>query len=124
MASFLARIVNGLAELLPESPGFGPGGRLSSPVGGTCYQVRSRIVVPAVLLPLGAPDRRFEISLAPTTRVRVSAATPPGESYVYAELEVADLAAVIPESVRAAALTTGFLLEVSRRDLSFRFVPA
>ena len=124
MTSILTSILNRLAELLPETSGFGLGPRLSSPVSGTCYRVRSRVTVPVVLLPLTPPVRRFEISLAPTTRIRIATATRPDEPHVYAHLEMSDPASIIPARERTAALTTGFLLEVPRRILRSQFVIA
>ena len=103
-------------------PGLGP--RLSSPASGTCYRVRRRVGVAAVLLPLTPPMRRFEISLAPTTRIRIAAATRADEPHVYAHLEMSDPSSVIPASERTAALTTGYLLEVPRRILRSQFVSA
>lgn len=124
MTSILARMFNNLADLLPEWPRFGLGQRVSSPISGTCYRVRSRVNVPAVLLPLNLPLRRFEISLAPTTLIRIATPTRADESHVYAHLEMANPASVIPASEREAALTTGYLLEVPRRILRSHFAIA
>ena len=122
MTSLLTSMLNRLAELLPATGGFGHALRPSSPVSGTVYRVRSRIRVSVVLLPLTPPVRRFEISLAPTTQIRIAAATRPDEEHVYAHLEMSDPSSIIPARERTAALATGFLLEVPRRILQSQFV--
>ncbi len=122
--SLLTRTLNQIATLLPDTSWFGFLPRLSSPVSGTRYRVRHRVSVPVVLLPLTPPVRRFDISLPPTTQIRIASATRPDEPHVYAHLDTVDAVALIPERERAAALTTGFLLEVPRRSLQSQFVIA
>jgi len=124
VTSLLTSVLNLLAALLPGGRGFGHALRASAPASGTVYQVRSRVRVPVVLLPLTPPVRRFEISLAPTTQIRIAAATRPDEEHVYAHLEMSDPASIFPASERTAALATGFLLEVPRRILRSQFVIA
>jgi hypothetical protein len=124
VTSILVRILNGFAELIPAMPGAGLGSRLSPPTSGTLYRVRNRVTVSAVLLPLTPPVHRFEVSLAPTTRICIAAATRPDDAHVFAHLEMPEHALVIPEPERAAALATGYLLEVPRRILQSRFVLA
>ena len=70
--SLLSSALNRIAEVLPGTSWFGFIPRLSSPMSGTRYRVRHRVSVPVVLLPLTPPVRRFEISLPPTTQIRIA----------------------------------------------------
>ena len=124
LASILSELLNGLAELLPNVGGIGLGSRLAPPITGSRLRARRRVGVSAVRLPLTSPVYRFKISLPPTALIQVAAATRPDEPHIYAHLEAADHASLVPPAERAAALASGYLLEVPRRVLRWDFVVA
>jgi len=123
MGARLSNFLSQLLELLPEPTNpWSPRARVSSPVAGSRYRVRSPTIAQAVILPLGATMRRVRISLPPTATVWIHAATRADQDYVYAIAESPDVTELMPTEERELARGRGYLLEISRFDLNAHYV--
>lgn len=122
MGARLSNFLSSLLEILPQRPEIGPMRRMTSPVAGSRYHVRSRTNADAVILPLGTTSRRVRVSLPPTASVWIHAATRSDHDHVYAVPESLDVTELMPNEERDLARARGYLLEIPRHELPAHYV--
>ena len=122
MGARLSNFLSQLLDLLPEPTDVWGRSRMSSPVAGSRYRVRSRTTADAVILPLGATERRVRVSLPPTATIWIHAATRRDHPHVYGVAESPDVTELMPAEERELARTRGYLLEISRHDLQAHYL--
>jgi hypothetical protein len=122
MGSWLANFASWLREVFPEplDPWFGE--RWSSPLPGSRYRVRKRLIATVVTLPLDAATRRHPVSLPPTTVFVIHAATRSNDANVFATTPGVDATELLSAGERIGIGPAGYLVEIPRRLLAAQCV--